>query len=123
MLLVDDLAAGGTKNLRHTPRGLVTLFQDYHWKELLYNIVFLQRRYSLTFSKFPLFFSTQGGCTYNKRFIENRLMGKHKLNYNKTQKFIEIIKVCFEGSRKCGAINGSIARHFGRILLSALFIL
>ena len=25
MLLVDDLAAGGTKNLRHTPRGLVTL--------------------------------------------------------------------------------------------------
>ena len=27
MLLVDDLAAGGTKNLRHTPRGLVTLLQ------------------------------------------------------------------------------------------------
>ena len=26
MLLVDDLAASGTKNLRHTPRGLVTLF-------------------------------------------------------------------------------------------------
>ena len=26
MLLVDDLAAGGTKNLRHTPRGLVTLY-------------------------------------------------------------------------------------------------
>ena len=25
MLVVDDLAAGGTKNLRHTPRGLVTL--------------------------------------------------------------------------------------------------
>ena len=25
MFLVDDLAAGGTKNLRHTPRGLVTL--------------------------------------------------------------------------------------------------
>ena len=25
MPLVDDLAAGGTKNLRHTPRGLVTL--------------------------------------------------------------------------------------------------
>ena len=25
MLLVDDLAAGGTKNLSHTPRGLVTL--------------------------------------------------------------------------------------------------
>ena len=25
MLLVDDLAAGGTKKLRHTPRGLVTL--------------------------------------------------------------------------------------------------
>ena len=25
MLLVDDLAAGVTKNLRHTPRGLVTL--------------------------------------------------------------------------------------------------
>ena len=28
MLLVDDLAAGGTKNLRHTPRGLVTLITD-----------------------------------------------------------------------------------------------
>ena len=28
MLLVDDLAAGGTKNLRHTPRGLVTLNVD-----------------------------------------------------------------------------------------------
>ena len=27
MLLVDDLAAGGTKNLRHTPRGLVTLLK------------------------------------------------------------------------------------------------
>ena len=27
MLLVDDLAAGGTKNLRHTPRGLVTLIR------------------------------------------------------------------------------------------------
>ena len=27
MLLVDDLAAGGTKNLRHTPRGLVTLYK------------------------------------------------------------------------------------------------
>ena len=25
MLLVDDLAASGTKNLHHTPRGLVTL--------------------------------------------------------------------------------------------------
>ena len=29
MLLVDDLAAGGTKNLRHTPRGLVTLFMGH----------------------------------------------------------------------------------------------
>ena len=29
MLLVDDLAAGGTKNLRHTPRGLVTLLMLY----------------------------------------------------------------------------------------------
>ena len=29
MLLVDDLAAGGTKNLRHTPRGLVTLFISF----------------------------------------------------------------------------------------------
>ena len=28
MLLVDDLAAGGTKNLRHTPRGLVTLYTE-----------------------------------------------------------------------------------------------
>ena len=33
MLLVDDLAAGGTKNLRHTPRGLVTLYKavQYEW--------------------------------------------------------------------------------------------
>ena len=30
MLLVDDLAAGGTKNLRHTPRGLVTLDMALH---------------------------------------------------------------------------------------------
>ena len=30
MLLVDDLAAGGTKNLRHTPRGLVTLSSLTH---------------------------------------------------------------------------------------------
>ena len=30
MLLVDDLAAGGTKILRHTPRGLVTLRQMVH---------------------------------------------------------------------------------------------
>ena len=29
MLLVDDLVAGGTKNLRHTPRGLVTLKVGY----------------------------------------------------------------------------------------------
>ena len=29
MLLVDDLAAGGTKNLRHTPRGLVTLIWSF----------------------------------------------------------------------------------------------
>ena len=29
MLLVDDLAAGGTKNLRHTPRGLVTLGKHF----------------------------------------------------------------------------------------------
>ena len=43
MLLVDDLAAGGTKNLRHTPRGLVTLFghmckvQDLvHWPQMFY---------------------------------------------------------------------------------------
>ena len=28
MLFVDDLAAGGTKNLRHTPRGLVTLYKE-----------------------------------------------------------------------------------------------
>ena len=31
MLLVDDLAAGGTKNLRHTPRGLVTLIYSVHF--------------------------------------------------------------------------------------------
>ena len=35
MLLVDDLAAGGTKNLRHTPRGLVTLKK----KKSLYSCV------------------------------------------------------------------------------------
>ena len=35
MLLVDDLAAGGTKNLRHTPRGLVTLHALY-WGYLSY---------------------------------------------------------------------------------------
>ena len=29
MLLVDDLAAGGTKNLRHTTRGLVTLYRGF----------------------------------------------------------------------------------------------
>ena len=34
MLLVDDLAAGGTKNLRHTPRGLVTLYQKSILNEL-----------------------------------------------------------------------------------------
>ena len=32
MLLVDDLAAGGTKNLRHTPRGLVTLVTVFKLK-------------------------------------------------------------------------------------------
>ena len=31
MLLVDDLAAGGTRNLRHTPRGLVTLRRQTTW--------------------------------------------------------------------------------------------
>ena len=35
MLLVDDLAAGGTKNLRHTPRGLVTLLFVYLQSEVL----------------------------------------------------------------------------------------
>ena len=48
MLLVDDLAAGGTKNLRHTPRGLVTLeygrYSDYlsnmyYYLELLSGLV------------------------------------------------------------------------------------
>ena len=34
MLLVDDLAAGGTKNLRHTPRGLVTLFISFLYFDL-----------------------------------------------------------------------------------------
>ena len=37
MLLVDDLAAGGTKNLRHTPRGLVTLFgPETKKREIIY---------------------------------------------------------------------------------------
>ena len=39
MLLVDDLAAGGTKNLCHTPRGLVTLTKRiqifFFWGELI----------------------------------------------------------------------------------------
>ena len=35
MLLVDDLAAGGTKNLRHTPRGLVTLYSNYSLTQTL----------------------------------------------------------------------------------------
>ena len=43
MLLVDDLAAGGTKNLRHTPRGLVTLvlwlFLTVPWVDLQCAIV------------------------------------------------------------------------------------
>ena len=30
MLLVDDLAAGGTNNLRHTPRGLLTLITSVY---------------------------------------------------------------------------------------------
>ena len=39
MLLVDDLAAGGTKNLRHTPRGLVTLYRIYSdWVEFLKSV-------------------------------------------------------------------------------------
>ena len=44
MLLVDDLAAGGTKNLRHTPRGLVTLIINtkYGHRSLLQVIVVSQ---------------------------------------------------------------------------------
>ena len=37
MLLVDDLAAGGTKNLRHTPRGLVTLLVIANFKYLTFD--------------------------------------------------------------------------------------
>ena len=33
MVLVDDLAAGGTKNLRHTPRGLVTLVTHMEYQK------------------------------------------------------------------------------------------
>ena len=43
MLLVDDLAAGGTKNLRHTPRGLVTLHQD----DTKFYINYLRRRFTV----------------------------------------------------------------------------
>ena len=53
MLLVDDLAAGGTKNLRHTPRGLVTLVKlltEYHL-EFLGIKGTAQRRLSLYLSK------------------------------------------------------------------------
>ena len=40
MLLVDDLAAGGTKNLRHTPRGLVTLSSEAFSNQKIKNWVF-----------------------------------------------------------------------------------
>ena len=40
MLLVDDLAAGGTKNLRHTPRGLVTL-RGWDKKKLSLHALFM----------------------------------------------------------------------------------
>ena len=44
MLLVDDLAAGGTKNLRHTPRGLVTLRRLHRlvWVYTFQNATFLK---------------------------------------------------------------------------------
>ena len=38
MLLVDDLAAGGTKNLRHTPRGLVTLYSYILIRVLVFHL-------------------------------------------------------------------------------------
>ena len=44
MLLVDDLAAGGTKNLRHTPRGLVTLM----WPELMCAVSLILKRIMLS---------------------------------------------------------------------------
>ena len=47
MLLVDDLAAGGTKNLRHTPRGLVTLDLATHLNlfDWLFNHAFQRELY------------------------------------------------------------------------------
>ena len=42
MLLVDDLAAGGTKNLRHTPRGLVTLYTSHLNYVQLYETLHLE---------------------------------------------------------------------------------
>ena len=45
MLLVDDLAAGGTKNLRHTPRGLVTLQVFLPMSE---DVLFCQPRVEVT---------------------------------------------------------------------------
>ena len=48
MLLVDDLAAGGTKNLRHTPRGLVTLIMP---EEDSYDLVSCQVLFAMKIKK------------------------------------------------------------------------
>ena len=47
MILVDDLAAGGTKNLRHTPRGLVTLNMPY--------LLLLKKRQNLKLSSAAIY--------------------------------------------------------------------
>ena len=59
MLLVDDLAAGGTKNLRHTPRGLVTLFLFIFQSFGLFNSLTVSEQFWMTNSKVRIKFSNQ----------------------------------------------------------------
>ena len=54
MLLVDDLAAGGTKNLRHTPRGLVTLMSfiiGTRYCRILANLHYKKSKYHGAFGR------------------------------------------------------------------------
>ena len=96
MLLVDDLAAGGTKNLRHTPRGLVTLVMGttpmhtgyYYlksWVVALYAVIFvLGFKFSLLISKS---FGTRSRILYGrhtavfKRIIADSLIPLQDLRY------------------------------------------
>ena len=55
MLLVDDLAAGGTKNLRHTPRGLVTLSLDGRFITIKYCFLYNNRFFFTKNSLVPIY--------------------------------------------------------------------